>query len=88
MSTPSGNRPRTLGNDGSPPRRSDKETETVALQAIQGWEYAQLINPTMDQINDAGRKGWRLVGSPTSKIVFGSSGKMVYTFERPLPLTM
>ncbi len=88
MSTPSGNRPRTPGNDGYPTRRSDKETDTVALQGIQGWEYMGLESPSMDQINDAGRKGWRLVGPPTSKIVFGSSGKMVYTFERPLPLSM
>ncbi len=58
---------------------------SMVVDAQQKWEYRQEANCTPDQLNYWGAQGWRLVGPPTiAKISLGSSGRLIYVFERPV----
>jgi len=58
---------------------------SMVAEAPQKWEYRQEANCTPDQLNYWGAQGWRLVGPPViAKISLGSSGRLIYVFERPL----
>ncbi len=66
-------------NDPQRPRIS------MVVEAPQKWEYRQEANCTPTQLNQYGYEGWRLVGPPTfAKISLGTSGRLLYVFERPL----
>ncbi len=58
---------------------------SMVVDAQQRWEYRQEANCTPTQLNQYGYEGWRLVGPPTfAKISLGTSGRLLYVFERPL----
>jgi len=58
---------------------------SMVAEAAQKWEYRQEFNCTPTQLNQYGYEGWRLVGSPViAKMSLGSSGRLLYVFERPL----
>ncbi len=58
---------------------------SMVVDARQRWEYRQEANCTPTQLNQYGYEGWRLVGPPTfAKISLGTSGRLLYVFERPL----
>ncbi len=53
-------------------------------QVQQRWQYAQELNCTVARLNQLGNEGWRLVGPPVTQSVLGTSGKLLYVFERPV----
>ncbi len=58
---------------------------SMVAEAAQKWEYRQEFNCTPTQLNQYGYEGWQLVGSPViAKMSLGSSGRLLYVFERPL----
>jgi len=66
------------GQEGQTPKVS-----TVAYSQQQ-WQYRQEVDCTIDELNYWGAQGWRLVGTPVSKTALGTSGQLIYVFERPV----
>ncbi len=68
-------------NDAQRPRIS------TVVEAPQKWQYAQVFNCSLERLNELGNDGWHLVGPPViAKMSLGSSGRLLYVFERPLPM--
>ncbi len=66
-------------NDAQRPRIS------MVIQAPQQWQYGQQFDCTVARLNELGKEGWELVGSPTiARTVLGSSGQLLYVFKRPV----
>ncbi len=58
---------------------------SMVVDAPQQWEYRQEFNCTPTELTKWGHQGWRLVGPPViAKISLGSSGRLLYVFERPV----
>lgn len=55
----------------------------VTAETMQRWEYLVRENLTEAQLNALGKQGWRLIGPPTSRTSFGTSGALIYVCERP-----
>jgi len=53
-------------------------------QVPQKWQYAQEFDCSIARLNQLGGEGWRLVGPPVSRATLGTSGKLLYVFERPV----
>jgi hypothetical protein len=60
---------------------------SMVIDARQQWQYAQQFDCSVDRLNELGRDGWHLVGPPViASISLGTSGKLLYVFERPMPV--
>jgi len=58
---------------------------SVIAQTQQRWEYHQEDECSTARLNELGGDGWRLVGPPViARMNLGSSGKLMYVFERPV----
>jgi len=61
---------------------------SMVVDARQQWQYAQQFDCSVDRLNELGRDGWHLVGPPViAKMSLGSSGRLLYVFERPIPIS-
>ncbi len=56
---------------------------SMVVEAPQQWEYWQEFNCQPARLNQLGKDGWRLVGAPVARQSLGTSGKLLYVFERP-----
>ncbi len=66
-------------NDPQRPRIS------MVVEAPQKWAYWQEFNCQPPRLNELGQEGWRLIGPPViAKMSLGSSGRLLYVFERPV----
>ncbi len=69
-------------NDTQRPRIS------MVIQAPQQWQYGQQFDCTVARLNELGKEGWELVGSPTiTRTTLGTSGQLLYVFKRPMQTT-
>ncbi len=60
---------------------------SMVIDARQQWQYAQQFDCSVDRLNELGRDGWHLVGPPViASMSLGTSGKLLYVFERPMPV--
>ncbi len=72
------------GNQTPDPARPAVRISPVA-QIRQQWEYHQEYGCATARLTALGRDGWHLVGPPVpTATIFGSTGKLLYVFERPV----
>ena len=58
---------------------------SLIAETPQQWQYMQQFDCTPTVLNEYGAQGWRLVGPPViAQTTFGTSGKLLYVFERPV----
>ena len=57
---------------------------SMVAEVPQQWEYRQEVDCTPTELTKWGHQGWRLVGPPVARATLGTSGRLLYVFERPV----